>query len=68
MHDTLGFSFDRKDWEWHGQYAKLVAFKEEHGHCRVPSFYKDPILAKCVITQRRKYKQKVEGKGKMEES
>jgi hypothetical protein len=54
--DTLGFCFDHYEALWHEQYAKLIAFQAEPGHCRVPSNYKDSALSKWVNTQRLRYK------------
>ncbi|KAL7514863.1 hypothetical protein ACHAXN_012150 [Cyclotella atomus] len=42
---------------WQEQYDKLVTFKQENGHCRVPCRYKDdPDLGGWVKFQREKYK------------
>lgn len=35
--DRLGFTWDPYSAEWRGNYLALLAFKELHGHCRVPT-------------------------------
>ena len=42
---------------WEQRYEDLVAFKDEHGNCRVPSVYDpNPALAKWVARQKTKYR------------
>lgn len=42
---------------WEGMFAKLLAFRQEHGHCQVPrSRAKDGSLATWVTVQRRHYR------------
>lgn len=53
-----------QDTYWYDNYEKLVQFKKEHGHCRVPTSYpKDRILARWVKRQRYRRKRHREGKG-----
>ena len=40
---------------WEERYQELVAFKTEHGHCKV-NILEEPILAKWVSAQQNKYK------------
>ena len=50
--DEIGFIRDLK-WKWKKQYAKLVKFKQKHGHCRVPFRYKEDLaLSLWVDIQR----------------
>jgi superfamily II DNA or RNA helicase/DNA-binding SARP family transcriptional activator len=47
---------ERLESSWDVNFGKLVKFKEEHGHCRVPVTHKeDPRLATWVGNQRRYY-------------
>jgi hypothetical protein len=58
-----GFVWDSHDAVWNERYEQLVRYKEEHGHCRVPSYCKKyPQLATWVKCQRRQYKLFWEGK------
>jgi len=44
---------ERLESSWDVNFGKLVKFKEEHGHCRVPQSYKtDPQFAGWITTQR----------------
>jgi superfamily II DNA or RNA helicase len=46
-------TLERLESSWDVNLGKLVKFKEEHGHCRVPlSFKEDPTLARWVGSQR----------------
>jgi hypothetical protein len=58
---------DKQGWKWREQYDKLVSFKEEHGHCKVPGSYKDKVLAIWVRGQRTQYTG-VKGAGEIENS
>jgi hypothetical protein len=60
--DEIGFNWtivDLKTTElWNLHYQELLAFKQQHGHCKVPTNYADsPQLGKWVSNQRRKRKQ-----------
>jgi len=47
---------ERLESSWDVNFGKLVKFREEHGHCRVPQTYRlDPKLAKWVQHQRAFY-------------
>ena len=47
------------DDQWSIMYAKLQAYKSNHGNCKVPYYYpQDPSLALWVSTQRRECNQK----------
>jgi hypothetical protein len=53
----LGFIWNLEDHEWYLQYEKVVAFKQQHQHCR--SMYKeDASLCAWVQTQRKNHKKK----------
>jgi len=50
---------ERLESSWDLNFGKLVKFKEEHGHCRVPFHYKDnPQFGFWIRTQRSYYSQK----------
>jgi superfamily II DNA or RNA helicase len=54
MLDCLSFDWNVLDTNWEGNFAKLVAFHEVNGHCRVPQRYKeDSTLSTWVSTQRK---------------
>ena len=58
---SIGFEWDgakvNYDELWMGMYQKLVAYKDMHKNCMVPSRYQeDPKLGRWVFKQRRKYK------------
>jgi phage pi2 protein 07 len=58
--DTTGVPHEIR---WDAMFDRLVAFKEEHGHCLVPNRYKeDPKLGAWVSTQRRQRKAILEEK------
>ncbi len=54
--DGLGFAWeqpDEKQARWDDMYGQLLAFREQYGHCRVPSSYTlNKPLAKWVARQR----------------
>jgi hypothetical protein len=53
----LGFIWNVEDHEWYLQYEKVVAFKRQHEHCRVPFMYKeDASLCYWVDAQRKHYR------------
>jgi hypothetical protein len=56
--DEIGFAWKgSKDEGWDQQYEKLVEFKHEKGHCRVPQRYEqDKSLGMWVDAQRRNHK------------
>eukprot|EP00956_Cyclotella_meneghiniana_P020968 scaffold37640_cov83-Cyclotella_meneghiniana.AAC.7 len=49
--DELGF-----DWgtNWYANFRELCKFREEHGHCKVPT--RDKTLGRWVTSQRSDYK------------
>jgi Helicase associated domain len=58
--DSIGFLWgeaskkEKEDKQWEEMYQKLMAYKEENGHCLVPCpFDEDPKLGLWVLTQRR---------------
>ena len=61
--NKIGFEWDPNEAKWQEQYAKLKAFRDEHGHCNVPKGYKaDKKLGNWVINQRTEYKDLQAGK------
>jgi len=55
--DDVGFVWDSHEATWQERLAALSEFKDEHGHCEVPSKYQpNPQLATWVKCQRRQYK------------
>lgn len=69
--NSIGFSFKVKhkmkryyDKQWDSMFQKLLAFREEHGHCVVPKRYlSDLRLGTWVHTQRIQYRKMMAGKG-----
>lgn len=60
--DNVGFVWDSHEATWQERLAALSEFKNEHGHCEVPSKYQpNPQLATWVKCQRRQYKLFLEG-------
>ncbi len=55
--NTLDFEWDilsDSDIKWQEKYQELVSFKKQHGHARVPQYYKtNPKLGDWVSKQRR---------------
>lgn len=62
MLDSVGFIWDSHDVTWREKLADLIEYRNEHGHCNVPSTYKDKKLATWVKCQRRQYKLYWDGK------
>ena len=51
--NTLGFAWDPLTARWEAMYARLVAYKAQHGDCTVPQIFKqDRPLGRWVTTQR----------------
>lgn len=53
---SVGFIWDSHDVNWREKLDSLALFRREHGHCNVPSNYRDKKLATWVKCQRRQYK------------
>lgn len=62
MLDSIGFVWDSHDVNWREKLENLVGFRQEHGHCNVPSNYRNKKLATWVKCQRRQYKLYWDGK------
>ena len=62
MLSSVGFVWDSHDVNWREKLECLRTFRREHGHCNVPSNYRDKKLATWVKCQRRQYKLYWEGK------
>lgn len=59
----LGFVWDSHAAGWDERWKELRAYREEHGHCRVPKKYpENPQLAVWVKCQRRQFKLYTEGR------
>ena len=61
---SIGFRWAKRKGEasWENHFDALVAYKEEFGHCSVPTKYKeDSALGRWVSTQRAEYKKYSEG-------
>ena len=55
--NSIDFIWETKEFLWESKYKKLIAYKNENGHCNVPCHYKkDPSLGRWVSLQRDKYK------------
>jgi len=60
--NKIGFIFDRDDQAWSSMYEKLVAYKQEHGHCNVSKTLGDnKKLGVWVSYQRYQFKNQVKG-------
>jgi hypothetical protein len=53
---NVGFIWDSHRAAWLERFGTLEAFKQSHGHCKVPSNYHDTSLAVWCKHQRRQYK------------
>ncbi|OEU08115.1 hypothetical protein FRACYDRAFT_196883, partial [Fragilariopsis cylindrus CCMP1102] len=56
---TIGFEWDGEKYDelWMGMFQKLVAYKDMHENCMVPSHYQEDLkLGHWVSRQRKKYK------------
>jgi hypothetical protein len=61
--EDIGFIWDSHNSAWEERVAELRRFKKRHGHCNVPSSYKENMrLATWVKCQRRQYKLFWQGK------
>lgn len=60
--DSCEFIWDSHEVTWREKLNDLENFRDEHGHCNVPSTYKDKKLATWVKCQRRQYKLYWDGK------
>lgn len=60
--NSVGFIWDSHDVNWREKLDALQHFRREHGHCNVPSNYRDKKLATWVKCQRRQYKLYWDGK------
>jgi hypothetical protein len=59
---SVGFIWDSHDVNWREKLDTLMVYRTEHGHCNVPSNYRDKKLATWVKCQRRQYKLYWDGK------
>eukprot|EP00741_Cyanophora_paradoxa_P010962 tig00020553_g10597.t1 len=51
--EQIDFGWSRNEARWRENFARLAAFKEEHGHCSVPQRWpRDPALARLVSNLR----------------
>ena len=51
---------------WLRRYDELIAFKQQHGHCKVPQSYsQSKTLGVWVMTQRHQYKLKFNNKSSL---
>ena len=61
--EEIGFVWNVREADWLEMYNELVEYKEEHHHCVVPKRYPpNKTLGTWVITQRKEYRKKKEGK------
>jgi len=52
--NKIGFVWAPADRVWNKMFQKLVAYRNKHGNCAVPTSYpSDPPLSRWVVTQRR---------------
>jgi hypothetical protein len=60
--EAIGFVWDAQMGAWAERFAALKAFREQYGHCRVPSKYEeDRALGVWVKFQRRQMKLRLKG-------
>ncbi len=58
--EKLGFCWDAKQAVWNQRFEELKEFRQEHGHCNVPTVYPRCVhLRHFVDTQRQRYRQGV---------
>jgi Helicase associated domain len=61
--DDIGFCWDTNEATWLERLRELKAYKDEFGHCLVPTYWDDnPKLSTWVHHQRRQYKKYMEGR------
>lgn len=60
--NSVGFVWDSHDVNWREKLDSLMTFRQEHGHCNVPSNYRNKKLATWIKCQRRQYKLYWDGK------
>lgn len=57
--NSIAFAWEeealRIEKQWMTMYKKLLQFKGEHGHCMVPSTFKDQKLGRWIAKQRRQF-------------
>jgi hypothetical protein len=56
MLTNAGFIWDSHQAQWQERYQSLEVFQLTHGHCNVPSNYRDSSLSNWVKNQRKQYK------------
>lgn len=56
--DSLGFVWDFLGGRWEGMYARLVAYKKQHGHCNVPNKWNPDLQLGTWVNSQRAYKAK----------
>ncbi len=55
--NQLGFLWDPHESQWNQTYQQLILYKQQFGHCNVPTEYDvNPVLGRWVRKQRQKYK------------
>jgi hypothetical protein len=54
--DEIGFDWDPTENRWQDFYARLVRYREVHGHCCPPRSYEDRKLTNWIFGQRTKNK------------
>jgi hypothetical protein len=58
--EKLGFCWDTRQVVWNERFEELKEFRQEHGHCNVPTVYPRRVhLRSFVDTQRQRYRQGV---------
>lgn len=63
--ESIGFTWAKLKGTtlWEQRYQELCRYRQEHGHCSVPTKYKiDATLGRWVSTQRKQYKDMKENK------
>ena len=57
MLTNAGFIWSAHEALWQEKYQRLESYRQQHGHCDVPSNYHDTSFMNWVKNQRRQYKQ-----------
>ena len=66
--EAIGVEWDINKAKWNESFTKLMAYKEEHGHCNVPTeYHADPSLGIWVKNQRESHNHPSERGGMTED-
>ena len=60
--ESIGFVWDPQRASWYRRFSELCKFRQDFGHCKVPSYYSNKQLVSWVKCQRRQRKLFLQGK------